>query len=264
MKISIETTNIGGVLEITSPEWGGKIIKMPRKVFIDWRDKGNLPTTAAVYALYADHFNKGKFGTELYIGHTASIEKRVFNHLTEKDFWTILLVFVSEKDWMNIAYTQNIEFQLIKMAKNANRYDIKNGNDGSKTHLGEEDKKRLDNFLEGLPFVLEMAGIDIFTFNLDGVYEKCTLLERSSIRVVNLEHKKIEVLAGSIISYFDLNEVSIPEDVIIEKNNSRGGICKFEKDTVVKINDDLILKLFGNSLSGWKNKCGIKLSTVFK
>jgi hypothetical protein len=264
MKISIETTSVDGVLEIESSEWGGKILKMPRKTFIEWRNKGKLPKTAAVYALYADHFDKSKFGKELYIGHTASIEKRVLDHLTEKDFWSVLLVFVSEKDWMNIAYTQNIEYQFIKMAKNANRYDVKNGNDSSPTHLGEEDKKRLDNFLEGIPFVVEMAGIDIFTFNLDGLYVKNTRSESSSIRVVDLEHKNVEILAGSTISCLDLHDVPITDDVIIEKSQFRGGLCKFEKDTLIKINDDFTPKLFGNTLSGWKSQCGIGLSKALR
>ncbi len=264
MKISIETTSVDGVLEIVSPEWGGKIVKMPRKTFIKWRNNGKLPKTAAVYALYANHFEKSEFGKELYIGHTASIEKRVLDHLAAKDFWSVLLVFVSEKDWMNVAYTQNIEHQFIKMAKNANRYEVKNGNNSSETHLGDEDRQRLDSFLEGVPSVLEMAGIDIFTFNFDGLYLKSNYSENSSIRVVDLESKHIEILAGSTISCLDLDEVSGVNGVVIEKHKIGGGICKFENDTQIQIDDGYYPRLFGVPLLSWESQCGNALSKVFK
>ena len=265
MKVCIESTNVDGVLEITSPDWDGKIMKMTRERFTDWRAKGRLPQTAAVYALYADHFEKKEFGKELYIGHTASIEQRVLDHLSKKDFWSILLVFVSQKDWMNVAYTQNIEYQFIKMAKNANRYDVKNGNDSSITHLGEEDKNRLDSFIKDIPEVLKMAGIDIFSLNLDGIYSRSERRESSQVRVVDLSNRIVQILAGSTVSLSNLSDVSNLEGVTVNKNEYGGRrVCTFKYDTTIKVDNDIIPKLLGASLSLWKSECSVKLSKLFK
>lgn len=264
MKVSIESLGIEGVIEITASEWDGKIIKMPRETFLEWRDKGRIPKTAAVYALYADHFDKSKFGKELYIGHTATIEQRISNHLVEKDFWSVLLIFVSENDWMNVAYTQNIEHYFIQLAKNSNRYNVQNGNDSSKTHLGEDDIKRLNAYVENIPAILKMSGIDIFNFNMDGVYTKKDRFLQSNIRVHSISDKLVEILSGSQIRVSKINDLDELLDCeILDKSEYGSRICKFNKDTIVSLGNDCFPRLLGNPLTSWKNQCGISISKIF-
>ncbi|CAH7031063.1 putative GIY-YIG catalytic domain-containing protein [Vibrio chagasii] len=265
MKVSIETLDVEGVIEITASEWDGKIIKMPRDIFLEWREKGDIPKTAAVYALYADHFDKTEFGKELYIGHTSTIDNRIADHLAKKEFWSVLLIFVSDNDWMNVAYTQNIEHYFIQLAKNSNRYDVKNGNDSAKTHLGVEDMKRLNTYLEHIPTILKMSGIDIFQFNLDGIYAKKERDIESNVRVRSISEKLVEILAGSQIRVSNIDELDENLDCeILNKNDYGTGICKFNKNTIVFLGDDYFPKLLGSHLSSWKNQCGVSLSNVFK
>ncbi|TOG28081.1 hypothetical protein CGJ04_23995 [Vibrio parahaemolyticus] len=265
MKVSIETLDVEGVIEITASEWDGKIIKMPRETFLEWRDKGDIPKTAAVYALYADHFDKTEFGKELYIGHTSTIDNRIADHLAKKEFWSVLLIFVSENDWMNVAYTQNIEHHFIQLAKNSNRYEVKNGNDSAKTHLGAEDIERLNAYLDPIPNILKMSGIDIFQFNLDGVYTKKERTIESNIRVHSISEKLVEILAVSQIRVSSIDELDENLDCeILDKTSYGTGVCKFSKNTIVYLGDDYFPKLLGSPLRSWKNQCGVSLSNIFK
>ena len=151
-KVEITKTKIEGVEAITAPDWNGKVLRMSHEAYRRWREKGDVPKTAAVYALYADHFDKTTYGKELYIGQSGEVNSRLDSHVGAKHFWNRVLIFVSALDWMNIAFARNIEHEFILMAKRANRYQVENGNDSATTWLGLEDRQKLDVWRVYCPF----------------------------------------------------------------------------------------------------------------
>ncbi len=121
---------------ISANGWDGQILRMSRQVFEGCPSHRKLPSTAVVYILYADHFDKSCHGKELYVGQTDGVEVRLDSHVSNKKYWNRVLIFSSAADWMNVAFTHNIEQQFIAWAKQANRYEIINGNDGCAKSLG--------------------------------------------------------------------------------------------------------------------------------
>ncbi|WP_131201938.1 GIY-YIG nuclease family protein [Burkholderia pseudomallei] len=256
--IHVKSSN-KGILEITADGWDGRVLKMTRRTFQQYGSGLNRP---AVYVLYVDHFDKATYGRELYVGHTSAADGRLTQHDATKDFWTLVLVFTSYEDWMNTAYTQNLEHSFIRWAKEANRYEVKNANDGAPTHLGADDKARLRAFESGVRDVLKLAGVDVFEWNRDGVYtlespsrNQKTLT--SSIRIEDFSPPKIRILRGSEIALARLDEkqVEILSNVIVDAER---GAYIFEEDAVIDVQGiDIIPKILGVHVSLWKNESGI-------
>jgi hypothetical protein len=267
-KVEITKTKNEGVEAITAPDWNGKVLRMSHEAYRRWREKGDVPKTAAVYALYADHFDKTAYGKELYIGQSGEVDSRLDSHVGAKHFWNRVLIFVSALDWMNIAFARNIENEFILMAKRANRYQVENGNDGATTWLGNEDQQKLDAFLAGILPVLQLANIDIFNLNLDGTYQ---LIETgfggkvftSTLRIEPcVPQKQVRILAGSqFSSYWEDRLKDAGLAGIVQKSDAQA--YEATADIVVSLDESRILpRLLGTSLEKWRTPCGVSLKEV--
>lgn len=241
---------------------------MTRRAFQAGRYSLNRP---AVYILYADHFDKHTFGSELYVGHTAAVDGRLSQHDAEKDYWTVVLVLSSADDWMNTAFTQNLEHTFIKWAKDANRYDVKNGTDSAPTHLGASDKVRLQAFEAGVQDVLRLAGIDVFEWNRQGVYtyeDKIsiprTILKSRMVFETGSTPPMVRILKGSEISdVFAKNGHFQPTQNVLHDSNRR--VYLFKEDVFVAVDTQIIIpKILGINLKRWTNEFGKEAKTMFE
>lgn len=265
MEIKVETTKIPEVIKITSPSWDGVILKMPRDKYDEWKKSGEQFKTASIYALYAGHFDRVTYGNDLYIGQSGDIQQRMDQHCAEKKFWSIVLIFSSHEDWMNIAHTKNIECTFIEMARTANRFNIANGNNGACTHLGIDDQAKIREYVKPITQILKMIGVDIFEPNTDGVYiyEKKyasygTL--KSVIRILDPQSKTIEILSGSELFHVRPEEVENIQGVdIIERNKIR-----ITETQTMHLGIDTFPQIYGHSISNWKSKTGVSLLKYLK
>lgn len=264
--VTIAATDVDGMHRISADGWGGQILRMSRLVFEAGPRNRKLPSRAVVYILYADHFDKSRHGKELYVGQSDGVEVRLESHIANKKYWNRVLIFSSDDDWMTVAFAHNIEQQFILWAKQANRYEIINGNDGGAKSLGQADRKTLETYLSGVRRVLELANIDIFDFNFDGAYhyrrESCGERYVGSVRLESVEPKLVRILAGSKFA-------GIREDELIRANFGsamrRNGNCiDFIQDVVVEVEGSNILpRILGISLTQFKSSCGAGLSKAF-
>lgn len=268
--IKITKTAVPDVTQITAEGWDGRILKMSRNAYRTWRERGQIPPTATAYILYADHFDKS-LGKELYVGQANSIDVRVDQHVGQKDYWTMLLVFVSAEDWMNVAHAQHIEQRLIVLAKQANRYDVKNGTDGNDLYLGKEDTEKCQTFLAGLKDVLQLAGIDALELNLDGVYEYTSgYVGETAISRLKIAERgpapKVTILAGSQFSSSVYDEIKVAAGLPGVTVDAQAKIYTFTQDATVDVTcvSPYIKKLYGHSLMSWKSRFGVGLNKVLE
>jgi hypothetical protein len=70
----------------------------------------------------------------VYIGQTGKTGQRLVEHLKSKDYWNRALVVVLRTDTMTQTHALYLEWLGIKVANEAGRYTVKNGNSGSKPH----------------------------------------------------------------------------------------------------------------------------------
>jgi len=66
-------------------------------------------------------------GTRIYVGEADDLRSRIDQHITGKDFWTLLIAFVSKDDNLNKAHVRYLEARLCQLAKEAGRAVLDNG-----------------------------------------------------------------------------------------------------------------------------------------
>ena len=200
--IKISRTHINGIVLITNDDWDGEVYQMSRATFIENKDSDFLDR-AGVYVIYADHFDKNEFGKEIYIGQGDDVRQRLISHAKEKPFWNKVLLFTSKK--MNIALSFNIENQFILKARFANRYIVINQDIGQNKKLGQEDFLYLEEYLSKSFSLIDLAGIDIFKFNEDGVF---FLKKRNNVAKLKIQcrtSKNVLILKGSQFGSFSIH-----------------------------------------------------------
>jgi hypothetical protein len=267
--IRIAETEYHGIAEITADGWDGRILRMSHPTCCKWIASSATPQPAGVYLLYADHFDRATHGNQLYVGQTGAIGQRLGQHIGKKEFWTAVMVFTSAGDWMNVAYTPNIERQFIEWAKQANRYDLDNGDDGREEHLGQEDQARLQSFLAGVRPALRLAGIDVFEPNLDGIFSYAGIQGRASSHLKIASgppSPAVTILAGSRFDGLDQAKVSRANLPGVTYDTA-GRIHTFSESVEVALSGwELVFlpKLFDQSVTRWTSKSGITLTSALK
>ena len=249
------------IMEISAEGWDGLVRKMGRRA-----SKPLTVKRPVVYVLYTDHFDRVTHGARIYVGHTDDLVTRLADHDKNKDFWTVALIFSSVGDWMNTAFTQNVEHAFIKWANEANRYKVENLNQSDKTHLGADDQVRLNEFLGGVQQVLRLAGIDIFQLNLDSVFTFAHkwhgVLRYCRLKIDSTSPLKVYFLAGSEIyaNETESSALSSAGATYIEETLN----WRFTTDAVVPVTRRTIDTIFGISASRWLSQTNVGLDKVLK
>ena len=139
--------------------WTGKAFKIPRKQVKESAERDELQGTG-IYIL----FGKGNAtGRDLaYIGEAEGIYKRLIQHLSAKDFWNEVIVFVSKDENLNKAHIKYIESRLYEIAIEVNRYDLENGNCPPRPKISESDQAEMEEFISNIGLLVNTFGFKIF------------------------------------------------------------------------------------------------------
>lgn len=259
--INIAKTPLDGVTEITAAGWDGRILVMSREIFIKFSREKFLDL-AGVYVIYADHYDKKRYGRAIYIGQGDSVAARLESHSKEKPFWNKVLIFTSL--WMNVAYAFNVELDFINSAKMANRYEVDNTASGQSKKLGEQDLQRCSEYIKSAKLVIKMANIDIFSYNEDGVYSCSDRMVQASVKIVTISPKRVLVLAGSKFDTYFLDAQAIDAYAISDALEKDNRWMVFAKDVELDIVGDVLPKLCGFHLSKFRSGCGVGLDRAFR
>ncbi len=256
VRVVIEPSALPGVRRITADGWDGQILDMSRDQFTRLSEKRELDL-AATYIIFADHFDKGRFGASLYVGQGDDIRQRLAAHVKDKLFWSRVLICSSPR--MNVAMTFNIERAFILAAKNANRYEIANGDDGQTKKLSPEDANYVTNFVETCITTLGFAGIDVFSFNQDGKFFYKNAVSEASIELDRESNDWVTVLKGSrfLSSFLDASEVK--KLLELQVADTVGRDLVFNQDHRVQLAGEYNRTILGRtiSVSMFKSACGV-------
>ena len=108
-----------------------QVIEIPRSRLDDFL-KMPESTQVGVYFLFGG-------GTDdeallVYIGQTGDLRARLTSHHAKKPFWNRVLVLISRTNSLTQTHALFLEWHCLKLAAEAGRYQIENGNAGSKPH----------------------------------------------------------------------------------------------------------------------------------
>lgn len=124
--------------------WTGKAYKIPRTYVNLCADREELNHTG-VYFLFGQSDEDEM--PQVYIGEAENIMSRIRQHLSEKDFWTECVAFISKDNNLNKAHIKYLENHLYCLAKQTKRYDILNSNTPTESSISEMDQAEMDDLL---------------------------------------------------------------------------------------------------------------------
>lgn len=105
-----------------------------------------------------------KESRKAYIGETDNFEKRISQHITKKNFWDEVMVFLgSNDDTLGKTEVQLLEYLAYEKAIDVKSYDIsENTQNPKKPHVTVIQKGKIDKFFKYVQFLAKFVGCDIF------------------------------------------------------------------------------------------------------
>ena len=96
-----------------------------------------------------------------YIGQTEDLRQRLKQHDANKEFWTTAVILISRTHSFTQAHIKWLEWYSIKLAIEANRYRLENGNNGSEPHVTEAIQADLVEVFDTGRLLLQSLGYPI-------------------------------------------------------------------------------------------------------
>src|ERR1700760_1420349 len=113
-----------GLISAELSNWTGKAFKIPRIQVKDYLTREEFKNPG-IYILFGKN---DKNEEAAYIGEGEPVIDRIKDHLTKKEFWNEVILFVSKDKYLNKASIKYLENRLHGIGNNANRYFIYNNN----------------------------------------------------------------------------------------------------------------------------------------
>lgn len=113
-----------------------------------------------VYVLFGSEESSAK--PLAYIGQTEDFHERFAKHDSDRRFWQQAVALVSSKNNFTQTHLRYLEWLAIKEARTAGRYQLENGNGGSKPHTPEALEADILDSFETIRVLLSVLGFPLF------------------------------------------------------------------------------------------------------
>jgi hypothetical protein len=250
--------------------WTGKAYKIPRTHVHQCTDRDDLSNTG-VYFLFGRNDETDE--EQVYIGEAENIFNRLKQHLSEKDFWTECIVFISKDNNLNKAHIKYLENHLYILAKEFKRYEVVNSNVPAEASISEMDRAEMDEFIDNMRLILGVLGHKILEPSIKRKSDEKEILyisqDRSGIKASGKPISEgFAVLKGSKVA--DNVATSLSKSVINKRQLlfDKGiidGNFTFTQDWAFTSPSLAAAIVVGYSINGrhaWKNKKGISLKEI--
>ena len=250
MKITVETTEVRDLVQITAEGFAGKIFRFPRHQLSHIKRSGLIDSAGHIvcYVLYNDHFDKQTFGNNVYIGETSNGFSRIENHDKGKSDWNQAIVISPDEFDMDSIY--RLESDLIKRIQWSMKFKAENIKQEDRGVLCSCQTAAYQGFIESMYKIFEALHIDVFTLNTNGLlhyknHQNCFA------RIVSTSPPTIEILKGSVLKYNyashyreELERRSIPLERREDGVNERGNVFIhdfyiFNKNEIITLGDNI-------------------------
>jgi len=134
-----------------------RVFEVPRPLLREFREMQESKQVG-VYFLFG---SSPSGSASSYIGQSGNIGDRLKQHSDKKDFWDHALVAVSLTNTWTNTHTGYMEWQLIKKATEAGRYELHNANDASNPHTPAPLESDCREYLETISVLLTTLGYPV-------------------------------------------------------------------------------------------------------
>ncbi|MBW2936529.1 GIY-YIG nuclease family protein [Aureisphaera sp. CAU 1614] len=231
----------------------------------------------------------------VYIGEAENVWDRLKNHDLNKDFWNEVILFTSKDENLTKSHIKYLESRLIQIAKETERYNLKNANNPNLNALPLPDRDAMEEFLLNIRLLTGTLGhkflenpisiksiSDINITKSKDVHSDIMVNTSEELELTlsisNILAKAIQtneglvVLEGSMATknptknygYGSLRDSLISENIIIDKGN---GYLYFSKNHLFSSPSAAAAVIVGYSINGrnvWKNEEGKSIKEIEK
>lgn len=184
IRIYLADATVTGIRYAELVNWTGHAIACPRNRLNELK---NWPESSkpGIYFLFEGRFGSSK--PTAYIGESENVAQRLTNHDRKKDFWSEVVIFTSKDENLTKAHIKYLESALVYLSKNADRYELENGNTPSESSLPRADRDAMKEFVENVRMVLGTLGYSILEPILkskgssEGIVESSDLNESENV-----------------------------------------------------------------------------------
>jgi len=140
--------------------WSGLALVCPRTELVRLGARPEVRRTG-VYILVGPS-ETAPSGLAVYVGEGDEVWSRLTSHDDSKDFWTLVVLFVSKDDNLTKAHVRLLEAMLVRELKKAKRAEVKNNNAPGGGKLPEADTADTETFFENVRLLLPTLGVNVF------------------------------------------------------------------------------------------------------
>ena len=189
-----------GLIQCTTANWTGVAYKIPRTELEKYKERKHLKQSG-VYFLFGKNDDEEK--DVVYIGQARErkngegILYRLQEHCKpDKDYWTEAIVFIShDENYLGPTELSYLEHRFCSIAKEVNRYTVKNGNDPSPGNPPEAKASELEKFIDYAILITGILGHKVFdklneSTKIDSSFTSQSTSTASSDVIFYIEHKK--------------------------------------------------------------------------
>lgn len=270
--------DVNGRIKCTLANWTGVIFKIPQTKVERISNREELKQSG-IYFLFGSRDDNEK--NSVYIGQ-ASIRSngegllyRINEHKndTTKDYWTEAVAVTTSNNSFGPTEISYLEHRMVNIAKESNRYEVKNGNIPNIGNVTEEKQSELEDFLDNAKIVMGALGYKIFEKimneeELDTV-EPTFVYEVKGIRAMGRRTSEgFVLLKGSKLSP-SISEVG-GDKIMVQREKYSDDIDMNNyliNDILFKSPSGAAKFVSGNSVNGnvsWKTQEGMTLGEVIK
>lgn len=255
--------------------WNGKAIKIPRiEVPSCKRDDICGP---GVYFLFC----KEDDGSDsVYIGEAENIKERLVQHIRdnqankEKYYWNTAVLFTGRD--LNKALIRYLEYRLVDMSRNSNRYKVLTKNTYKNTVMKESQVSAMEEFIENIKILINALGYKVLeplvvkstSGSTADVSEDYYISVGSASATGVVTSEGFVVYKGAVINdKMSVKSVGAGAVKLREKHISDGRVVdnKTTEDILFSSSSSAAVFVLGYSVSGpmtWKAKDGRTLKEI--
>jgi hypothetical protein len=239
------------IIELTG--WNGKAFIVPRTEIALLRDRIEMKSSGLYFLFGEDEISGDQL---VYIGESGDCAARLGSHDIQKDYWNTALVFLGPPD------RNYLESASAKLAKESNRYIVKNSVQPRQEELNEFDKIKNERYFDGVKKILNTFDLPVFesvkdsiidtniyVLKADGVEAKAQLLDGGNLNVLAGSSARIRETEAFWGWSQNTRKQFIQDGTFIEKGDDVSYILT--KDFIFKSPSAAAATMTGRPINGW-------------
>lgn len=149
-----------GIVTAEIMNWTGHVLVAPRSRLGEAMTREEASSTGIYFLVGEDPDRPNR--TMIYIGEGDSVSARLRAHARDetKDFWSRACLVTSKDANLTKAHVRYLEHELVRLARQADRATVTNGNDPKSKLLPEADQADMAFFIAQVETILPALGLD--------------------------------------------------------------------------------------------------------